>query len=106
MANTYRFSKDWLLNLASQKPDKRCEYKDSEIKYLRAVHHPTGMVRLSVYKCPAKQSSAVRVAIPFNVNSKMPGIQRIRSEANKIIVLLDQGINPNDAKNSTQVLTL
>ena len=106
MKNAYRFSKDWLLKLASEKPDRRREYRDSEIKYLRAVHHPSGKVKLSVYKCPAKQSSAVRVGIPYAVNNKMPSIQAVRAEANKIIVQLDQGINPNEAKSRTTVLTL
>lgn len=63
-------------------------------------------MKLSVYKCPAKQSSAVRVGIPYAVNNKMPSIQAVRAEANKIIVQLDQGINPNDTKTGAKVLTL
>jgi len=106
MKTSYRFSKDWLLSLSSSPPDKRIEYKDTEIKYLRAVHHPSGKVKLSIYKCPTGQSKAVRVAIPFSVNHEMPSVQRIRSEANKILVQLDQGINPNDRKITTQSLTL
>lgn len=83
-------------------PEKRVEYKDSENRFLRAIHHPSGMVKLSVYKCPRGLRQAVRVALPFTVTDSMPNIQRIRTEANKIIVSLDEGKNPNEIKTATK----
>lgn len=98
MTNIVKFSKEWLVKLASTKAEKRTEYKDTEIRYLRATHHTGGTVKLSVYRCPRGTRKAVRVALPFTVTESMPNLQQIRAEANKVINLLDQGINPNEAK--------
>lgn len=98
MKNSVKFSKDWLVKLTATKPEKRIEYKDTDNKYLRAIHHPSGMVKLCVYKCPRGQDKAARVTIPISVNEAMPSIQTVRAEANKIIVQLDAGVNPNQVK--------
>ena len=94
--NTHKFSKDWLLKIAENKPSKRMEYRDTENRYLRLIIHPTGNTKLCVYKCPMGKRAAVRVALPFSINNAMPSMQRIRAEANQIIAKLDKGINPND----------
>jgi integrase len=96
-----RFTKDWLLQAVDDIPGKRTEYKDAENRYLRLVVHPTGKARLCVYKCPRGSKSAVRVGLPYAINSEMPSMQRIRREANQIIAVLDQGINPNTAKKTS-----
>lgn len=107
MMQTQRFSKDWLLKMGESRPEKRTEYKDQDNRYLRLIVHPSGKTKLCVYKCPRGQRSAVRVALPFSVNSVMPNMQRIRGEASQIVALLDQGINPNDDKPSAHTpLTL
>lgn len=98
MKNSVKFSKDWLVKLTATKPEKRIEYKDTDNKYLRAIHHPSGMVKLCVYKCPRGHDKAARVTIPVSVNEAMPSIQTVRAEANKIIVQLDAGVNPNQVK--------
>lgn len=98
MKNTIKFSKDWLVKLSQTKPEKRIEYKDSDNKFLRAIHHPTGTVTLCIYKCPRGQVKAARVTIPISVNDAMPSMQQVRAEANKVIVQLDAGVNPNQVK--------
>lgn len=96
-----RFTKDWLLQAIENIPVKRTEYKDAESRYLRLVVHPSGKARLCIYKCPRGSKSAVRVGLPYAINSEMPSMQRIRREANQIIALLDQGINPNTARKAS-----
>lgn len=84
--------------MATSKPLKRTEYKDSENRFLRLVVYPSGKATLCVFKCPRGRRSAVRVSLPFSINPAMPNMQRIRADANKVIAELDQGINPNDKK--------